>query len=207
MLLYNNYHAATVAASAGSFAYQSLLLQVCSVQLIIISGAETHHFAQLIPTELKLIIANSSRRAETHHFEQELNISQEKASRRWIARSWLTSSGKNDSVMLSAEGCLIACLNNYVWIDTSTGLFPSQKRTVVSGVYVGVLQARYACIRCSSSYLAVAASVAPNLYSVWNFSGGLSPFSSASLALAASSTALGNMQVGLGCCFSSVAVP
>ena len=99
--------------------------------------------------------------------QAELNVSQGRASRRWVT-------GTGDSVMRSAEGCLVACANNFVWIDAATGLFPRGR----------ALEARYACVRCSGL-------AGRPLYSVWNFSGGLSPFGPGEVA-----SALRDMQVG-----------
>lgn len=68
--------------------------------------------------------------------------------------------------MNSTEGCLVACINNYVWVDVSTGLFPKTR----------VLSDSYACIPCKSDYIRsglVDKSVL--LYSVWNFTGAVVP--------------------------------
>ena len=83
-------------------------------------------------------------------------------------------------MMVSPEGCLVACINNYVWIDTASGLFPQGNQ----------LQGTWACVPCSSAFI----TATPPLYSVWNCSGGQTP--------AHASGALKEMQSKAGACFA-----
>lgn len=91
-----------------------------------------------------------------------LNTSQLDRSRRWLK----PSVGKlASSVFVSGEGCVVTCVNNYAWIDFSTGLPPVPDKN-------HTLQARYVCIPCYCDYLG-----GQSLYSVWNYSGVLVPLS------------------------------
>lgn len=54
----------------------------------------------------------------------------------------------------SQEGCQVACVNNFMWVDPSTGLWPQQP------------SALHHCIPCSSSYVQL--SNPGSLYSLWN---------------------------------------
>ena len=120
---------------------------------------------------------------------QALNASMLSTSRRWISTAWIQK-GNNASVMVSAEGCVLACINNYVWIDTSTGFFPSKGN---------LLQPSYACIPCTSEYI-LQSTTSITLYSVWNASqatvgGGLNLKSGGT-------TVLSQMQGKPGSCFT-----
>lgn len=101
-------------------------------------------------------------------------------SRRWISARFVQGAPNNVSVFESEEGCAVACINNHVWIDFSTGLPPlsSSRR----------LQPHYACIPCSA--------LGERLYSVWNSSRVFVPPSSSS----AFSSAVASMQGRMGGC-------
>jgi len=89
----------------------------------------------------------------------------------YIVRRWVSNvSIKNDENLISVirtpyPQCFATCINNHVWIDIQTGLFPSQNNLLpLSRLY---------CIRCDSGYIASGlqpSSVAPlpTLYSFWN---------------------------------------
>lgn len=96
-----------------------------------------------------------------------LNTSQKDRSRRWLN----PSVAKLSSVFVSDEGCVVACINNYVWIDFRTGLPPVPDTN-------HTLQAHYACIPCQCEYLGN-----QPLYSVWNYAGVLVPLETVVVAL------------------------
>ena len=115
--------------------------------------------------------------------QQELNVSLERATRRWVLPH-----GSNDSMLVSSEGCLVACVNNYVWIDTRTGRFPRSTKSM--------LMPYHACIRCSSAFITQASQPQQQpLYSVWNYQG-------ARLALKGMDSALWDVQGFAGGCFA-----
>ena len=88
-----------------------------------------------------------------------LNASTIGFSRRWLP---YPPDGKlNASVFRSQEGCLVTCINNYAWIDFTTGLPPSFS---VSSKNRELLP-QYACIPCNSRFLGAAVGA---YYSVWN---------------------------------------
>lgn len=61
--------------------------------------------------------------------------------------------------MRSDNGCMVVCVNNYVWIDVQTGRQAQGPR----------LSPSYACLPCASEYMQGQATDHSAIYSVWNF--------------------------------------
>lgn len=92
-----------------------------------------------------------------------LNESQLDRSRRWPSYNQSLP-----SVFMSEEGCAVTCVNNYVWIDFSTGKPPQHTNNI--------LKPHYACVPCNSDFVRIPlATTALPLYSVWNYSGVMVP--------------------------------
>ena len=91
-----------------------------------------------------------------------LNESQLARSRRWLSHD----NRSVPSVFLSEEGCAVTCVNNYVWIDFSTGRPPADN----------LLRPHYACVPCNSDFIRVPSGTTDQaLYSVWNYRGVMIP--------------------------------
>ena len=121
-------------------------------------------------------------------YQQALNVSQLDVSRRWVPFNYNRSA--SDSVMTSDEGCLVACVNNFVWIDLKTGRFPLKRSLMPS----------YACLPCASTFLR-APLVTPGtpLYSVYTYS---SQTQTPAVANPQQQTAIQGMQGKAGGCYT-----
>ena len=98
------------------------------------------------------------------------NLSQLSVSRRW-APSTNFSSG---AMMKSAEGCIVACINNFAWINMQTS-----KPAITTGSFMTSLQDHFACLPCESPFIkqgligssseTSSSSSQLHLYSIWNY--------------------------------------
>lgn len=86
-------------------------------------------------------------------------------SRRWAPLSF-NSSHLGQSVFKTLEGCFVTCINNYAWIDLTTGKPPLSSTTSNTNFQ---LQKQFACLPCN---LINTQSKPQAKFSVWNFSRG-----------------------------------
>ena len=83
----------------------------------------------------------------------------------------------------------MACVNNFVWIDTQTGLLPAGT----------ALSPQHVCIPCSSDFVRWPLQVPTTpLFSVWSFQGGLAPV----IAPGHQGTPIQAMQGKAGACYA-----
>lgn len=110
--------------------------------------------------EKRLLYNDAAHHLEDKSLATALSNSMLAPSRRFISSRFVHHQADNNiSVFVSQEGCAVACINNYAWIDLSNGMPPSSTSRE--------LRPEYACLPCSF--------LGEQLFSVWNHSRVLSP--------------------------------
>lgn len=105
--------------------------------------------------ERRLLYNDGAQKATSDSIARALAASMLSPSRRWISSRFVEQQADNNiSVFASEEGCAVACINNYVWIDLRKGAPPADTGRL--------LRPEYACLPCSF--------LGEQLFSVWNHS-------------------------------------